>query len=217
MPLRLYDYAASANCLKVRLLLAHLGREYERVPVDIFDGDTLTDEFAALNPARSTPVLELESGELLQESNAILMYLADGSELVPDEPFERAQVLRWLFYEQADLVPAIGGLRFRLITGRIAPDSPAAERRRAAGHDVLRLLDGHLSKRAFMVAERFGAADIGIYGYTHVAPEAGIELAPYPAVRAWIERVESQPGHLNDLEPYPAGAQAGVSRSIYDR
>jgi glutathione S-transferase len=217
MALRLYDYAASANCLKVRLLLAHLSREYERVPVDIFDGDTLTDEFAALNPARSTPVLELESGEHLQESNAILIYLAEGTELLPDEPFERAQVLRWLFFEQADLVPAIGGLRFRLITGRIAADGPAVERRRAAGHDVLRLLDAHLSERDFMAAERFSAADIGIYGYTHVAPEAGIELAPYPAVRAWIERVESQSGHVNDLEPYPPNAQEGVSRSIYDR
>jgi len=115
MPLRLYDYAASANCLKVRLLLTHLCRPYERVPVDIFDGDTLTDDFARLNPARSTPVLELESGVHLQESNAILVYLAEGTELLPDAAFERAQVMRWLFFEQADLVPAIGGLRFRVM------------------------------------------------------------------------------------------------------
>jgi glutathione S-transferase len=216
MPLRLYDYPASANCLKVRLLLAHLGRPYERVPVDIFAGDTLTDEFARLNPARSTPVLELDSGEHLQESNAILVYLAEGTELLPEAAIERAQVMRWLFFEQADLVPAIGGLRFRLITGRLAPGDPEAQRRRSAGQHVLRLLDDHLREREYMVGESFSAADIGIYGYTHVAPEGGIELASYTAVRAWIERVEGLPGHVNDLEPYPPNAHAGAGRSIYD-
>lgn len=216
MPLRLYDYAASANCLKVRLLLAHLGLPYERVPIDIFNGDTLTEEFARLNPARSTPVLELETGAHLQESNAILVYLAEGTQFLPEAAFERAQVMRWLFFEQADLVPAIGGLRFRVITGRLAPDGAEALRRRAAGHDVLRLLDDHLRARAFMVGETFSAADIGIYGYTHVAPQGGIELAPYPAVRAWIERVEGVPGHINDLAPYPPNAQIGAGRSIYD-
>jgi glutathione S-transferase len=216
MPLRLYDYSASANCLKVRLLLAHLGRSYERVPVDIFAGDTLTDDFARLNPARSTPVLELESGAHLQESNAILVYLAEGSELLPDAAFERAQVMRWLFFEQADLVPAIGGLRFRVITGRLTANGPEAKRRRAAGHDVLGLLDDHLREREFMVAEIFSAADIGIYGYTHVAPEGGIEHAPYPAVRAWIERVERLSDHINDLEPYPPNARAGAGQSIYN-
>jgi glutathione S-transferase len=216
MPLRLYDYCASANCLKVRLLLAHLGRPYERVPVDIFDGDTLTDDFARLNPARCTPVLELESGLHLQESNAILVYLAERTELLPDAAFERAQVMRWLFFEQADLVPAIGGLRFRVITGRLTADGPQAKRRRAAADDVLGLLDDHLRERQFMVAESFSVADIGIYAYTHVAPEGGIELAPYPAVQAWIARVEGLPSHINDLEPYPPNAQAGAGQSIYN-
>src|SRR3954468_7969276 len=127
--LRLYDYVASANCYKARLLLAQLGRDYERVPVDIFDGDTLTDEFARLNPHRSTPVLELDDGRTLIESNAILWYLAAGTPLLPDDPFEQAEVSRWLIYEQSDVMPMIGGLRFRLVTGRLAPDSDAAQAR----------------------------------------------------------------------------------------
>jgi glutathione S-transferase len=216
MPLRLYDYAASANCLKVRLLLARLDRPYERVPVDIFAGETLTDEFARINPARSTPVLELESGEHLQESNAILVHLAEGTDYLPDDPYERAQVLRWLFFEQADLLPAIGGLRFRVLTGRLAPDSPGAQRRRAASGNVLRLLDDHLRTREFLVGNRSTVADLSLFAYTHVAPEAGIDLAPHPAVRAWLERVAGEPGHQNDLEPYPPNARAGASRSIYD-
>jgi glutathione S-transferase len=127
---RLYDYAASANCYKVRLLLAQLDLPYERIPVDIFAGETLTDDYAAKNPARATPVLEPVPGEFLPESNAILRHLAEGTPLLPDDPAERAQVFRWLFFEQADVVPAVGGLRFRLITGRIAPDGDEAARRR---------------------------------------------------------------------------------------
>jgi len=132
MNLRLYDYAASANCFKVRLLLAQLERPHERVAVDIFDGDTLTDEYARINPFRSTPVLELEPDRHLIESNAILVYLADGTALLPDGPAERSEVVRWLIYEQTDVMPAIGGLRFRLQTGRLALEDEAV-----IGGDVL--------------------------------------------------------------------------------
>ena len=210
--MRLYDYAASANCYKVRLLLAHLGVDVERVPVDIFAGGTLTDEFEALNPARTTPVLQLDDGSYLQESNAILLHLGRGTRFLPDDP----QVYRWLFYEQADVVPAIGGLRFRLITGRLAPDDTAAARRREASYEVLGLLDRHLAAREFFVGDSYSVADIGIYGYVHVAPEAELELEPFSKVRAWLRRVEAQPGYMNDLEPYPANAHVGASRSIYD-
>ena len=127
--MRLYDYAASANCLKVRLLLAQLGLPYERVPVDIFAGETLTDAFLAVNPVRATPVLEPEPGRFLPESNAILLFLAEGTPLLPADPFARAQACRWLFFEQADVVPTMGGLRFRLQTGRLAPESEDAQRR----------------------------------------------------------------------------------------
>ncbi|HWJ31903.1 MAG TPA: glutathione S-transferase family protein [Gaiellaceae bacterium] len=210
--MRLYDYAASANCFKVRLLLAHLGIEHERAPIDIFAGDTLTDEFARINPARTTPVLEDPPGVFLQESNAILLELARGSAFLPDDP----QVYRWLFYEQADVVPTMGGLRFRLITGRLAPDDPEAQRRRAASYDVLELLDAHLAGHDFFVGGAYSVADIGIYGYVHVAGEAGLDLTAYASLRAWLDRVPEQPGYMNDLEPYPSNSHAGASRSIYD-
>ena len=210
--MKLYDYAASANCYKVRLLLAQLSAEYERLPIDIFGGDTLSDEFAAINPARTTPVLEDPPGTFLQESNAILLHLGRGTPFLPDDP----QVYRWLFYEQADVVPTMGGLRFRLITGRLAPDDAESLRRRAASYEVLELLDAHLAAREFFVGGRYSVADIGIYGYVHVAGEAGLDLQPYPALRAWLERVQSQPGYVNDLEPYPPNSRVGASRSIYD-
>ena len=210
--MKLYDYAASANCYKVRLLLAQLGREYERLPVDIFAGDTLTDAFAAINPARTTPVLEDPAGTFLQESNAILVHLARGTPFLPDDP----QVFRWLFYEQADVVPTMGGLRFRLHTGRLAPDEPEAARRRDASYEVLALLDEHLARREFFVGNAYSVADVGLYGYVHVADEAGLDLGPYAALRAWLVRVQSQPHYTNDLEPYPANARAGASRSLYD-
>jgi glutathione S-transferase len=213
--IRLYDYAASANCYKVRLLLAQLGREYERVPVDIFAGDTLTDEFGAKNPMRTTPVLETEHGEFLPESNAILLYLAEGTPLLPQDALERAQVVRWLIYEQTDVIPSMGGLRFRLLTGRLRPTDPDAVSRKQAAKDVLALLDGHLRERELFVGGRYSIADIGIYGYVHVAHEAGVDLAPYRNVLGWLARVRGQPGHLNDLEPYPPNAAPGAGRSIY--
>jgi glutathione S-transferase len=213
---RLYDYVASANCYKARLLLAQLGRPYERVRIDIFGGDTLTCEFADINPARSTPVLETDDGRYLQESNAILWYLADGTGFLPEDPFERAHVLKWLILEQTDVMPGIGGLRFRLITGRWTPDEPAAVRRRELGLETLAMLEAHLQDKSFFVADRYSIADISIYGYTHTAPEAGYELADYPAVSAWLRRVEQKPGFMNDLEPYPPNARSGAGRSTYD-
>jgi glutathione S-transferase len=212
---RLYDYVASANCYKVRLLLAQLGRAYERVPVDIFGGDTLTDEFAAINPARSTPVLETDDGRYLQESNAILWYLADGTPFLPDDPFDRAHVLKWLIFEQTDVMSGIGGLRFRLLTGRWSREDPAAVERRELGLVTLAMLDEHLRDRTFFVAERYAIADVSLYAYTHVAREAGFDLDDFRSVRAWLARVEAQPRYVNDLAPYPANAAAGAGGSVY--
>jgi glutathione S-transferase len=214
MTLRLYDYAASCNCYKVRLLLSHLGRTYERVPVDIFAGDTLTDEYALINPARTVPVLETERG-YLPDSSAILVYLAAGRPLLPDDQFELAQVARWLIYEQTDVIPTAGGLRFRLLTGRLAADDPKALRRRDGAVEVLRVLDDHLATRDFFVGDRYTIADIAIYGYTHLAHEAGVDPGPYSRLRAWFDRVEEQPGYVEDVEPYGANAAPGAGRSIY--
>lgn len=216
MPLRLYDYAGSGNCYKVRLLLAHLNRPYQRIAIDIFGGETLTDEYARINPLRSTPVLELAGGRYLCESGAILVYLATDTPYLPDDPFELAGVIGWLIYEQTDVMPLIGGLRFRMLTGRLSPSDPDAIRRRDGAHDVLSHLEGHLSTRDFFVGDRYTIADIAIYGYAHVAHETGLDLAPFESLRAWLRRVELQPGYIEDLEPYGDNATPGAGRSIYD-
>ncbi|MBA3364633.1 MAG: glutathione S-transferase family protein [Actinobacteria bacterium] len=213
--LRLYDYAASANCYKVRLLLAQLGRPYERIPIDIFDGDTLTDEYGRINPFRSTPVLELVPGGYLIESNAILVYLAGETSLLPAGAAQRSEVVRWLIYEQTDVMPAIGGLRFRLQTGRLSLHHPDAARRKKIGRQVLGILDEHLAGRDFLVGADYSIADIAVYGYVHVAHEAGNELKRWPAVGRWLRRVAEQPRYINDLEPYPPNARAGAGRSMY--
>jgi glutathione S-transferase len=212
---RLYDYGASGNCFKVRLLLAQLGIEYARVPIDIFDGDTLTAEYERLNPFRSTPVLVLPDGTPLIESNAILWYLARDTSFLPDDPAGQAEVVRWLIYEQSDVMPAIGGLRFRLITGRFAIDSPEAEARRTNAYEALRILDTHLATSDFLVAGRYTIADLSVFAYAHTAPEADIDTGPYTNFNEWLFRVAEQPGFVNDLEPYPPNASLNVGRSIY--
>ena len=215
MTLKLYDYVASGNCYKVRLLLAQLGRPYERIPIDIFGGDTLTPEYAEKNPARATPLLELEDGRFLAESNAILFYLARGTQFLPDERPELAEVVRWLIFEQTDVMMTMGGLRFRLLTGRLAPDDPEAIRRREGAEAALELLEQRLGEHDFLAAGRYTIADISVYAYGHVASEAGLDLSGYPAYKAWLARVEEQPFYLNDLEPYPDSARPGAGRSVY--
>jgi glutathione S-transferase len=210
---RLHDYASSGNCYKVRLLLAQLGLEYERVPVDIFGGDTLTDEYARLNPLRQTPVLERDGAEPLTESNAILLHLAEGTEYLPDDPQDRAQAYRWLFFEQADVIPGIAGLRFRLVTERIRPDGREAQWRRSVGEAALRVMKDWLERNEYLAGSRYSVADISLFAYVHVAHEAGLALGG--AVREWIDRVEGTRGYMNDLEPYPANSFPGKSRSIY--
>lgn len=214
--LRLYDYAPSCNCYKVRLLLAHLGLPYERVSIDIFNGETLSDDYARINPMRTTPVLQTKDGRHLPESNAILIYLAQRTAYLPDDAFELSEVLRWLIYEQTDVVPMIGGLRFRLLVGRLRRSDPDAIRRHNGATGVLSLLDEHLSTREFFVGGRYTIADIAIYGYTHLAHEAGLDTQPHASLRSWLERVGQQPGYVEDVKPYGANAAPGAGRSIYD-
>ncbi len=211
--MRLYDYAASGNCYRVRLLLSLLGRDYERVSVDIFAGETLTDAFAAVNPARELPVLELDDGAVLTESNAILWFLAASTPYLPESPLDQAQVLRWLIFEQERVMSGIGGARFRILTHRRPELVPS---RAALGTSALEILEAHLEGRSYLVGDVCSIADVSIFAYAHVAPEAGLALEPYPSVRAWLERIENLPGFMNDLAPYPENAQAGRSRSIYD-
>lgn len=214
--MRLYDYDASGNCFKVRLLLALLGREYERVPVDIFAGETLTDEYARLNPLRETPVLETDGGELVAQSNAILFYLAEGTGYLPDDPVARAQTLQWTYFEQERVMPGLGGTRFRRVTGRAVADPAADARRFQAGLETLETLDAHLAGRDWLVGDAATIADLSVFAYTHVAGDAGFELERYPAVVAWLERVRALPGFVDDLAPYPENTRPGMGRSIYD-
>ena len=211
--MRLYDYAASGNCFKARLLLSLLDQEYERVPVDIFAGETLTPEYAALNPARETPVLELDDGTTLAQSNAILWFLAEGSPVLPNESVARAQVLSWLIFEQEYVISGVAAPRFHLMTGRGSERSIAFAQGR--GRQALDRLEDHLREREFLVGS-FSIADISVYAYTHVASDAGLPLDTYLAVAAWLGRVEAQDRFSNDLVPYPENARAGLSRSIYD-
>jgi glutathione S-transferase len=213
--MRLHDYPSSGNCYKVRLALAQLDVPYERVNVDIFDGGTLTEEFGALNPARTTPVLETDDGVVLVESNAIVVYLTEGTDLWPEHPIERAQALRWLFYEQAEIVPSIGSLRVRLAAGVIEPGSSAAKRFKAVGRAALTVVEEHLRERTFLVADRYTVADLCVYAYVHVAGEADFDLSEYPAIGDWLARVEATPGFVDDLVPIPADTRLGVGRSIY--
>jgi glutathione S-transferase len=206
---KLYDSAVSANCFKVRLLAAQLGLELERVPVDIFSGEAATEAHLARNPAGRTPVLELDSGEHLPESGAILLYLAEGTPFLPADRFERARVTAWLFFEQNLLEPNIGTGRFWLLTGRAEGHELLLERWRDMGEKALAVLERQLATTPFLVGDGYTIADVALYAYTHVAPELGLDLASFPAVRAWLERVEAQPGFVNDLEPYPQHAGAG--------
>jgi glutathione S-transferase len=193
--LLLYDSAVSGNCYKVRLLFAHLGIDYERHELSVFDRSNRSDVLGALNPAQRVPTLVLDDGRLLPESNAIIWYFADGTEYLPEDRFERAQVLQWLFFEQYDHEPNIAVARFWALAG-ITPSDELVAAKRAGGHKALAGMERHLTDRPYLVGDRYSIADIALYAYTHVAPEGGFPLEPYPAIRAWLDRVAAQPGHV---------------------
>ena len=215
--IRLHDFAASANCFKVRMLLSQLQIAYERVPVDIFAGDSQTDSYLARNPAGRTPLLETGDGSTIPESGAILLYLAEGTPLLPDDRIERAHVHAWMFFEQNLLEPNVGTARFWRLTGREGERPEAFARHFEAGAAALAALERGLAGRGFLVAGRYSVADCALYAYTRVAGEAGYDTATYPAIAAWLERVAATPGAIDDLEPYPAQAHAGAGgRSAHD-
>jgi len=191
----LYDSGVSGNCYKVRLLFAHLGIGYERREVDVVDRSNRAQLLGAINPALRIPTLILDDGRALAESGAILFYFADGTEYLPDDRFERAQVLQWLFFEQYSHEPYIAVARFWRHAGIEVPDSDREAKRRG-GLAALQAMEGHLTGREFLLGERYTIADIALFAYTHVAPEGGFELEPYPAIRTWLGRVAAQPGHV---------------------
>jgi glutathione S-transferase len=195
--LRLYDYSDSGNGYKARLALAQLAIPHRLIEVDIEKGETRTPEFLAMNPNGRIPLLALDNGAYLAESNAILCYLAEDSALMPKAAFDRAHVLQWLFFEQYSHEPNIATSRYWLRHGHLtAANQPAFAQKRLAGYAALTVMDRHLAAQEFFVAGRYSIADIALFAYTHVADQGGFELERFPAVTAWVARVRAQPGHV---------------------
>jgi len=192
----LYDSSVSGNCHKVRLLFAQLGIEYERRELSVVDRDDRAEILGAINPALRVPTLVLDDGRALAESNAILWYFADGTPYLPQDRFERAKVLQWLFFEQYDHEPTIAVVRFWVLFAASPPPVEEIEARRRAGYRALDALERGLETSSFLVGGGYTIADIALYAYTHVAPDGGFDLAHYPAINAWLERVAQQARHV---------------------
>ena len=208
-----YGFSPSGNCHKVKLLLGQLGREYAWVETDSSNGATRTAEYLAKNPNGKVPLLELDDGRILVESNAILCWLADGTRFLPADPWAKAQALSWMFFEQYSHEPYIAVARF--ICGWTPADSPRrAElpKLRERGHAALAVMEKHLSAHDWFSGGDYGIADIALYAYTCVAPHGGIALDAYPALNAWLARVEATPGFVPMPAP-DAEAQALIDRS----
>jgi len=194
---RVYGTSQSGNCHKVRMALEALRLPYQWTEIDSTRGETRTAQFLAMNPNGKVPVLEIEPGNYLPESNAILCYLADGTPLLPGDRLARARVLQWLFFEQYSHEPYIAVARFlRKFHPDPASQRALAESKLPGGYRALEVMDRHLERNSFFVGDRYSIADIALYGYTHVADEGGFDLGRFPAVRAWLSRVQGQPGYV---------------------
>jgi len=192
-----YGMKTSGNCYKVQLALEQLGQPYRWIEIDSAAGETRTPEYLARNPNGKVPLLELDDGRHLAESNAILCYLADGSPLLPDERWQRAQCLQWLFFEQYSHEPYVAVARFICLW--LPEDHPRrAElpRLRERGEQALGVMEKHLATQPFFVAGGYSVADIALFAYTHAAADGGFDLSRYPAIEAWLGRVRSQPRHV---------------------
>ncbi|KRC34599.1 MULTISPECIES: glutathione S-transferase family protein [unclassified Lysobacter] len=201
--LTLYDYLPSQNGWKIRQLLQHLQRPYRTRIVSIFEGEGRRDDYHRINPTGAVPAIELEDGRALAESNAILDYLAQGSPYLPGDAFAQAKVRQWLSFEQQYVEPVIGSLRYWTLTGKLPQRHPALiDAKRGAALRALKILESEFALRPFAAGEDYTIADIALYAYASRAEDAGIELAPYPQFRAWVDRVQSQPGHLAQRYPY---------------
>jgi len=192
----LYDSQVSGNCYKVRLLLAHLGLDYERREVDVIDRSNRAELLGDLNPALRVPTLVLDDGRSLAESNAILWYFGEGTRYVPDDHFERAKLLQWLFFEQYCHEPYIAIVRFWVSISDAPPAQDEIDAKRMGGYAALDAMERQLAAGPFLVGERYTIADIALYAYTHMADEGGFDLSAHPAIRAWLARVANQSGYV---------------------
>ena len=215
IPVTVHGYSPSGNCHKLRLLLEQLDRPYRWVEVDITQGATRSPEYLAKNPNGRVPMLELDDGRVLVESNAILCYLAEGSAYLPTDPWQRAQALAWMFFEEYSHEPYIAVARF--IRGWTPLDSPrrATELPRCLerGHAALAVMEQHLAQHDWFTGPEYGVADIALFAYTDVAHHGGFDLAPYPALRGWLARVRATPGFVAMPDPAPENA-ALIAASI---
>ena len=203
--IKLYQFHASGNCYKVRLLLHQLGIPFEAVETDIMAGATRTPEFKAKNPIARVPTVELEPGTFLAESNAILWYFAEGTPFIPTDKLERARMLQWMFFEQYSHEPYVAVARAWIAFFGIPPGKERElEERIQKGYAALDVMEDELKKRPFFAGDRYSLADIALYAYTHVAEEGRFNLSRYPAIRAWFERVQAQPRHLRITDPVPS-------------
>jgi glutathione S-transferase len=205
----LYDHPASGNCMKARILLRQLELPYERVTVDLFKGETRTPEHFGRNPDGRVPVLELDSGETIAESAAILLHLGEGTQYLPAGPLARTRVHQWLFFEQSRIEPELAYARFLRLSGRHEQIPEVYENRLERGRDALAALDRGLSDgREFVAGDGASVADIALYAYVHCAADAGADPREHAHIGGWLDRVQAQPGFLNDLEPLPEHASA---------
>lgn len=207
--LTLHDYLPSQNGWKVRVLLGLLKISYETRLVSIFEGESHAEAFVALNPAGAVPVLQLENGSGIAESNAILAYLAEGTPLLPADRYRRAKVMQWLFFEQYNVEPVIGSLRFWTLTGRPERNQAMVAGKREAGARTLAALDRSLGETPFLAGNDLTIADIAIYAYSHRAGDCGFSLADYPAIMAWIGRVRDAIGPGYPVHPYSIDPHSG--------
>jgi glutathione S-transferase len=199
----LYDYLPSGNGYKVRLTAKHLRIPYRLVEMDILLGETRTPQYLAKNPNGRIQLLEVAGRGFLSESHAIISFLADGSHLIPVDPWQRAQVWQWLSFEQYNLEPNVATVRFWLHSQHKS-EAELGERlieKRVKGHEALAVLEQGLHHKRFLVADQFTLADIALFAYTHVAEEGGFALRGYPNIRAWIARVAAQPEHAPITAP----------------
>jgi glutathione S-transferase len=205
----LYDYLPSQNAYKVRLLLHHLDRPYVTKIVQIFAGEGQTPSFRAKSPTGAVPVLELDDGRLLTESNAILFYLAQGTAYLPSDAWGQAQVLRWMFFEEDFIQNGLASLRHWAMTGKLGRRSPEMiAAKRALSHKTLRILEGWFEERSFLTDAGYTIADMSVFAYISRAGEAGIDLTTFPATNAWLERVRSQPNFLGTVHAYAIDPQS---------
>jgi glutathione S-transferase len=202
----LYDHPASGNCMKARILLRQLELPFERVTVDLFTGETRTPEHFGRNADGRIPVLELDSGETIPESGAILAHLADGTPYLPADPLARTHVLRWMLFEQNRIEAELAYARFLKLSGRHEQIPEVYANRLERGKDALAALDRGLADGRDFVAGDYSIADIALYAYVHCGSDAGADPGAYERITAWIGRVEATPNFENDLEPLPAHA-----------